>query len=169
MISGTTTLIADLRYPTHAFKAPLIYNPWLEKNDIDAVVVPMGVKPEVPPEFPPSLITLSNIRGAVVTMPHKVTTIGLVDEITPTANVAGAANAVHGVGSAIVASLAGAGVSALVLYDIVVNATPLGMTDGDPGRHGPALRADPGLPRVLRVRDCHGGRPAGGLGDQELT
>ena len=46
MISGKTTLIAHLGYPTFAFKAPLIYNPWFEKNDIDAVVVPMGVKPE---------------------------------------------------------------------------------------------------------------------------
>jgi shikimate dehydrogenase len=137
-------------------------------------------------------------------MPHKVTTTRLVDEITPTAQIAGAANAVllrddgtllgdqfdgagfvrgvkrsgfplagqralvvgnGGVGSAIAASLAAAGVSGLGLfdpvtesseslagrihehypqttietgssdpqgYDLVVNATPLGMEDGDP-------------------------------------
>ena len=94
MISGKTTLIAHLGYPTFAFKAPLIYNPWFEKNDIDAVVVPMGVKAEEYPEFFPLLFKLSNIRGALVTMPHKVTTIELVDELTPTARVAGAANAV---------------------------------------------------------------------------
>jgi shikimate dehydrogenase len=204
MISGKTTLIAHLGYPTFAFKAPLIYNPWFEKNDIDAVVVPMGVKPEEYREFFPLLFKMSNIRGALVTMPHKVVTTELVDELTPTAQVAGAANAVllredgslladqfdgagfvrgvarkgfelagpralgvgtGGVGSAIVASLAGAGVAALGLYDpsdaaskdlavrinqhypeievttgsqdpdgfnIVVNATPLGMNDGDP-------------------------------------
>ena len=51
MISGTTTLIAHLGYPTHTFKSPLIYNPWFEKNGIDAVVVPMGVKAEEYPEF----------------------------------------------------------------------------------------------------------------------
>ena len=204
MISGTTTLIAHLGYPTHSFKSPLIYNPWFEKNNIDAVVVPMGVKAPEYPEFFRYLFRLTNIRGALVTMPHKVTTIGLVDEITPTVQVAGAANAVllrddgtllgdqfdgagfvrgverkgfplagkralvvgnGGVGSAIVASLAGAGVAALGLfdpdqaasealaaritehypqisvstgssdpdgYDVVVNATPLGMNDGDP-------------------------------------
>ena len=44
MISGTTTLIAHLGYPTFAFKAPLIYNPWFEKNGIDAVVG-MAVNP----------------------------------------------------------------------------------------------------------------------------
>ena len=204
MISGKTTLIAHLGYPTHSFKAPLIYNPWFESKGIDAVVVPMGVKATEYPEFLKYLFKLTNIRGALVTMPHKVTTITLVDEITPTAQVAGASNAVllrddgtlladqfdgagfvrgvqrkgfdltgkralvvgcGGVGSAIVASLAGAGVAAIGLfdpddtaaqalagrinthypkievttgskdpdgYDIVVNATPLGMNEGDP-------------------------------------
>jgi shikimate dehydrogenase len=204
MISGTTTLIAHVGYPTHAFKSPLIYNPWFEKNGIDAVVVPMGVKAGEYPEFFKYLFKLTNIRGALITMPHKVTTTRLVDELTPTVQIAGAANAVllrddgtlladqfdgagfvrgverkgfaladkralvvgnGGVGSAIAASLAAAGVSALGLfdpskeaseslaaridehypqiridtgssdpqgYDIVVNATPLGMNDGDP-------------------------------------
>jgi shikimate dehydrogenase len=204
MISGKTTLIAHLGYPTHSFKAPLIYNPWFEKNGIDAVVVPMGIRAEEYPEFFKYLFTLTNIRGALVTMPHKVTTIGLVNEITPTAQVAGATNAVllrgdgtllgdqfdgagfvrgverkgfpmagkralvvgsGGVGSAIAASLAGAGVAALGLfdpnaaaaqalagrlhehypeievttdsndpqgYDLIVNATPMGMNEGDP-------------------------------------
>ena len=204
MISGKTTLIAHIGYPTFAFKSPMIYNPWFEKNDIDAVVVPMGVKAEEYPEFFRYLFKLTNIRGALVTMPHKVTTMGLVDEVTPTATVAGAANAVllrddgtlladqfdgtgfvrgvlrkgfelagkralvvgnGGVGSPIAASLAEAGVAAMGLfdpyaeasealgsrltahypqlevttgsqdpegYDLVVNATPLGMNDDDP-------------------------------------
>src|SRR5229473_137416 len=156
MISGTTTLIAHLGYPTHAFKSPLIYNPWFEKNGIDAVVVPMGVKAEEYPEFLKYLFKLTNIRGALITMPHKVTTTRLVDELTPTAQIAGAANAVllrsdgtllgdqfdgagfvrgverkgrplkgarafvlgsGGVGSAIAASLAAAGVAGLALFD----------------------------------------------------
>src|ERR1700749_2396128 len=204
MISGNTTLIAHLGYPTHTFKSPLIYNPWFDKNGIDAVVVPMGVKVEEYPEFLKYLFKLTNIRGALVTMPHKFTTTRLFDELTPTAQIAGAANAVRlrddgmllgdqfdgagfvrgversgfalagqralvgghgGVGSAPAASLAAAGVAALGLfdpnkesseslagridehypqiridtgssdpegYDIVVNATPLGMKDDDP-------------------------------------
>ena len=204
MISGKTTLIAHLGYPTFAFKAPLIYNPWFDKNGIDAVVVPMGVKAEDYRQFFPLLFRLTNIRGALVTMPHKVTTCDLVDELSPTARIAGAANAVllredgslvgdqfdgtgfvrgvqrkgfdllgkrafvvgsGGVGSPIAASLAEAGVAAIGLfdantavsealaarllvqypdletttgvddpdgYDIVVNATPLGMREGDP-------------------------------------
>ena len=204
MLSGTTTLIAHLGYPTHSFKAPLIYNPWFEQRGIDAVVVPMGVRAEDFPAFFRSLFTLTNIRGALVTMPHKVTTTELVDELSPTARVAGAANAVlrredgtlyadqfdgagfvrgllrkgfdpagtralvvgnGGVGSPIAASLAAAGVASLGLYDsdpsvseslrsrltphfpqlevglgsadpdgygLVVNASPIGMADGDP-------------------------------------
>ena len=46
MISGRTTLIGHLGYPTESFKAPLIYNPWFETAGIDAVVVPMGIKTE---------------------------------------------------------------------------------------------------------------------------
>ena len=46
MISGKTRVIAHLGYPTEAFKAPMIYNPWFEQQGIDAVVVPLGVKAE---------------------------------------------------------------------------------------------------------------------------
>ena len=34
-ISGKTTLIAHLGYPTESFKAPMIYNPWFEARGID--------------------------------------------------------------------------------------------------------------------------------------
>ena len=204
MISGKTTLIAHLGYPTEAFKAPMIYNPWFDKQGIDAVVVPMGVKPEDYPATLAALAHLTNLRGALVTMPHKITTLSLADEVTPTARIAGACNALlkrpdgtllgdqfdgagfvrgaerkgrnlrgtrvlvagcGGVGSAIAASLAAAGAAAISLFDahaasaealrerllqhypklvvqtgsndpagheIVVNATPLGMKEGDP-------------------------------------
>lgn len=204
MISGKTKIVAHLGYPTESFKAPMIYNPWFEKNGIDAVVVPMGVKPEDYRVFLPLVFRLSNIAGALVTMPHKVTTVSLLDEVSTTAKVAGACNAVKrdaegrlvgdmfdgegfvrgvlrkgrelagakalvvgsgGVGSAIAASLAKAGVAKLGVfdayapmmealagrlrenyptldvateskdpagYDVVVNATPLGMKEGDP-------------------------------------
>ncbi|MGJ7609938.1 MULTISPECIES: shikimate dehydrogenase family protein [unclassified Variovorax] len=204
MISGKTTLIAHLGFPTEAFKAPMIYNPWFDKQGIDAVVVPMGVKPEDYAASLPQIFRFSNLRGALVTMPHKVTTMSLVDEVTPTARVAGACNAIlkrpdgtllgdqfdgagfvrgverkgrlfkgtrvlvsgtGGVGSAIAASIAAAGAAELMLFDmsaasadalaarlrdnypqmkvstgskdpagcdVVVNATPLGMKEGDP-------------------------------------
>src|SRR5947207_7137209 len=94
MITGKTTLIAHLGFPTEAFKAPMIYNPYFEQAGIDAVVVPMGVKPDDYPAFARLLFKLTNIRGALVTMPHKVTTVALLDEITPTVEIAGACNAI---------------------------------------------------------------------------
>jgi len=238
-ISGNTGLIAHLGFPTESFKAPLIYNPWFERAGVDAVVVPMGIKAEDYRAFLPLVFRLSNIRGALITMPHKVTTVALVDEITPTARVAGACNAVRkradgslhgdmfdgagfvrgvqrkgrrldgaralvvgsgGVGSAIAASLAEAGVGTLGVfdincavadalagrirqnyphtrvqtgsndpsgYDVVVNATPLGMNESDPLPFDPT-RLTPGtfvgevvmkqemtpLLRAANDRDC---------------
>ena len=72
----------------------MIYNPYFEQQGIDAVVVPMGVKAEDYPQVLASLMKLTNLRGALITMPHKVTTVSLVDEVTPTAKIAGACNAV---------------------------------------------------------------------------
>jgi shikimate dehydrogenase len=203
MITGSTRLIVHLGYPTESFKAPMIYNPWFEMKGINAVVVPVGVQPPQYPGLLKALFSTTNVHGALVTMPHKVTTTQLVDEITITAQIAGACNAIlrrpdgtllgdmfdgagfvrgverkgkriagaralvigcGGVGSAIAASLAAAGSSEIGLYDpatasaesladrlrqhypalrvvtgskdpegydIVVNATPLGMKPGD--------------------------------------
>lgn len=204
MINGNTEIIAHIGYPTHSFKSPMIYNPYFEQAGINAVVVPMGCQTPDYPAFLKAVFSLTNIRGALITMPHKVVTVGLLDEVTPTVKVAGACNAVKrtedgrlvgdmfdgagfvrgvqrkglnlsgarvlvvgsgGVGCAIVASLAGAGIGAISLFDVntasaeglgqrlkqnypqidvttgsndpagfdlVVNATPMGMNEGDP-------------------------------------
>ena len=204
MITGRGKIIAHIGYPTESFKAPMIYNPWFEAKGIDATVTPLGVKSEDFAAIFPALFRITTIHGALITMPHKVSVIAMVDELTTTARIAGSCNAVlkrpdgtllgdmfdgdgftrgvirkgrtiagaralvvgsGGVGSAIAASLAAAGVSALGLFDInsasaeslakrlrthyaalkvvtgsndpagwdiVVNATPLGMKPGDP-------------------------------------
>lgn len=164
----------------------------------------MGIRAEDFAAALPLVMRMSNVRGALITMPHKVTMLGLVDKATPTAQVAGACNAVlrqpdgtllgdqfdgagfvrgvqgkgrslrgarvlvagsGGVGSAIAASVAAAGPVELMLYDtrpqvalalaerlhqhypqvsvrtgsndplgwdVIVNATPMGMSDDDP-------------------------------------
>jgi shikimate dehydrogenase len=204
MIDGKTKLIAHIGWPTESFKAPMIYNPFFERRKINAVVVPMGCKSENYAEFLKLVFRLSNIHGALITMPHKITTLELVEDASVSARIAGACNAVRvdergrltgdmfdgegfvrgflkkgrrlagaavlvagcgGVGSAIAASLAKAGVAKLGLYDafsrgmnalaerlrahypklevtagsadpagydVVVNATPLGMKKDDP-------------------------------------
>jgi shikimate dehydrogenase len=94
MISGRTEIIAHLGYPTESFTAPMIYNPWFAHHGIDAVVVPMGVRAEHYAAFLRLLFSLSNIRGALVTMPHKVTTAGLLDRVSVAVEIAGSCNAI---------------------------------------------------------------------------
>lgn len=204
MISGHTRLLAHIGVPTESFKAPMIYNPWFEDRGIDVIVTPMGCEVADFTNFLPLVARLRNFAGALITMPHKVAVVDLLDEASVTVGICGACNAVRrdaegrligdmfdgegfvrgvlrrgrqvagasalvvgagGVGSAIAASLAGAGVTRLGLYDInpasaeklaarlrdaypalevltgandpagfdiVVNATPMGMAPGDP-------------------------------------
>lgn len=204
MIDGKTKLIAHIGYPTETFKSPMIYNPWFASRGINAAVIPIGCKAEDYDSFLKLAFRLTNVHGALITMPHKVRTLELVDEASVSAKIAGACNGVRidehgtmigdmfdgegfvrglarngrraagssvlvagcgGVGSAIAASLARAGASRLALYDafasamdglagrikthypkldvitgsadpagydIVVNATPLGMKKDDP-------------------------------------
>ncbi|MFN5178704.1 shikimate dehydrogenase family protein [Limnohabitans sp.] len=95
MIDGNTEIIAHIGYPTHTFKSPMIYNPYFGESGINAVVVPMGCKPAHFAAFLKAVFTLENIRGALITMPHKVRVVDLLDEVTSTVRVAGACNAVR--------------------------------------------------------------------------
>jgi shikimate dehydrogenase len=94
LIDGNTELIAHLGYPTHSFKAPMIYNPYFESIGVNAVVMPMGCRPDAFANVLRGVFSLENIRGALITMPHKVAVVGLLDEASPTVQVAGACNAV---------------------------------------------------------------------------
>ena len=203
LINGSTELIAHIGFPTHSFKAPMIYNPYFESVGVNALVVPMGCQPDNFAKFLPSVFGLSNIRGALITMPHKVAVTDFLDKASAAVNISGACNAVKksadgkligdmfdgegfvrgiirkgfsvkgksalvigsgGVGSAIAASLAKAGIAQIALFDVnadnaielgkrlqkhypklqvtlgsndptgfslLVNATPLGMNEGD--------------------------------------
>ena len=83
MITGNTEIIALIGYPTYSFTSPMIYNPYFDHAGINAVVVPMGCRQaEAYPDFLRSVFQLTNIRGALITMPHKVTTVALMDEVT---------------------------------------------------------------------------------------
>jgi shikimate dehydrogenase len=93
-IDGRTGLIAHLGYPTHAFKAPMIYNPYFERAGINALVVPMACRAEDFAATLKALFRLENMIGALITMPHKVSVVELLDEASPAVKVARACNAV---------------------------------------------------------------------------
>ncbi len=204
MLDGNTRILAHIGYPTSTFKASMIYNPYFAHIGCNAAVVPMGVKAADFAATWRAIVSMSNVHGALITMPHKVTILGMLDEMSTAVKIAGSCNAVlkradgaligdmfdgegfvrglvrkgctvagssvlvvgaGGVGSAIAASLASAGAAHIGLYDlaapvldglaarltqhvpgllvttgsndpdgydIVVNATPLGMAAGDP-------------------------------------
>jgi shikimate dehydrogenase len=157
MIRGTTRLIAHLGHPIEAVRSPMIYNPFFEHRGIDAAVVPMGVPADDYESVLRAVFRLTNIAGALVTMPHKKSTVTLLDDCSEAVRVSGSCNAVlrrpdgalfgdvfdgagfvrglqrkgfgcarasclvvgcGGVGSAIAAALARAGVAAITLYDL---------------------------------------------------
>jgi shikimate dehydrogenase len=204
MLNGNTRLIAHLGYPTTTFKSPMIYNPWFAKHGVNAAVVPLGVRAENFGDAFPEICRFTNFHGALITMPHKVSVIAFLDNVSTAVKVAGSCNAVRrnddgrlvgdmfdgegfvrgvarrgrslkgnkvlvvgsgGVGSAIAASSAAAGAAEIAVYDVshaamealadrlgqsypklkvttgsndpngfdvVINATPLGMKAGDP-------------------------------------
>src|SRR5690349_4497773 len=94
MIDGNTLLIAHFGHPIESVKAPMIYNPWFDRSGIHAVAMPMGVSAGDYPATLAALRRVTNFHGALVTMPHKVTTMGLVDDVSTTARIAGACNAI---------------------------------------------------------------------------
>jgi shikimate dehydrogenase len=94
MIDGRTRLIAHIGYPTESFKSSMIYNPFFEARKINAAVVPMGCRSEDYATFLKPVFRLTNVHGALITMPHKRATLDLVDQVSVSARIAGACNAV---------------------------------------------------------------------------
>jgi shikimate dehydrogenase len=94
MIDGHTTLIAHVGFPTGAFKSPLIYNPYFRSIGLNAAVIPMGVRAENYAESFRSIFRFTNVHGGLITMPFKVVTVAMLDEISMTVRIAGACNAV---------------------------------------------------------------------------
>jgi shikimate dehydrogenase len=203
LLDGYSRLILHLGYPTESFRAPLIYNPYFASIRLKMAVIPMGLKAEDFDTVFPGLFRLTNVHGALITMPHKIRVRDFLAEVSPAVEIAGSCNAVFrredgsligdmfdgqgfvlamkekgeviagrrvlilgagGVGSAIAAAFAAHGVAMMRLHDsnpamagalgeritrhypgvtietgadavgcdIIVNATPLGMSPGDP-------------------------------------
>lgn len=203
-IRGTTLLYPVLGSPIAQVRAPMLYNALFSTAGLDMACVPIEITPADYPMVFKALFRARNIPGAMVTIPHKTATAGLLDAYSDAVRIAGACNAVvrrpdgtlygelfdgtgfvraaekhdfsaagarclivgaGGAGAAIAAALATAGASAVRLYDtriahaealaaqlrshfphtdlhaganalagfdLVVNATPLGMEATDP-------------------------------------
>ncbi len=95
MIDGNTKIIAHVGHPTSTFKSPMIYNPWFASRAINACVVPMGVTAERFGTAFPEICRFTNFGGALITMPHKVSVVEMLDVASTAVKVAGSCNAVR--------------------------------------------------------------------------
>ena len=202
IIDGATRLLGIVGDPVAQVRSPVAWCGLFRRNGMNAVCIPMHVKPADLERYFEGLRTMRNMMGLIVTIPHKPATARYVDELTERARLAGSANLVRmhedgrwvgdihdgvgfvraleaagkqvagrralvvgtgGVGTAIAFAIAMAGASSVDVfdplaerandlsrrindygvrsavaaargagYDLVVNASPLGMHAGDP-------------------------------------
>jgi shikimate dehydrogenase len=199
---GSTRLLGVVGDPIGQVRAPGVWSALFRHNAINALCVPMHVRPPALITFLAGIRTLGNLQGLIVTIPHKPVMLNLLDGLTARARQVGVVNAVAidadgrtlgdtfdgvgfvaglhaagkdlagvralvvgcgGVGSSIAFALAADGARDVVVtdlavdraeglagrlqaagftaviggpdprgFDLVVNATPLGMRAGDP-------------------------------------
>jgi shikimate dehydrogenase len=202
IVDGSSQLLPIVGHPIAQVKSPEVWSAMFRLHGINTVCVPVHVRPDHLASFFQAARGLENLCGMIVTIPHKVAALDLVDDLSERSRLAQSVNFVAlgadgrrlgdtvdgtgfvdnlrtggddprgmrtllvgsgGVGTAIAFALAGAGVSELVLHDVdagrasdvaarlraagyaattgrpdptgfdlVVNATPVGMREDDP-------------------------------------
>lgn len=209
-VTGRSRLYAIIGDPIEQVKSPEILNPIMQRSGKAGILVPMQIAPANLETAIRGIKAIGNFDGIIVTVPHKVRMLALVDDVLPTGRRVGAINAVRreragrwvgdmfdgkgmvaglrknghepmgkrallvgagGAGSAVGYGLAEAGVTQLTVHDVdrvkaerlargiaeafpaanvtvgpadatgyelVVNATPIGMKAGDPSPIDPA-------------------------------
>jgi len=214
-IDGATRLYVIVGDPIVQVKSPEVFSELFARAGMNAVMIPMHVRPDRFEESMRALMGIANVDGLVATVPYKPRAVQFADRLGPTASRIGALNALRrepdgtwtgemfdgagfvraferkrevlrgrraalfgagGAGSAIGCELAGAGIESLSIIDpqreraaslartlreafpmcrvdaveavpsgidMIVNASTVGMRDGDglPGDIGP-LAAD---------------------------
>jgi shikimate dehydrogenase len=203
-VTGTTRLLAIVGDPVAPLRSPAVFNEAFAALGRDAVFVAFQIPDGSLARAWPGLLSIQNLDGIVVTMPHKQAVVPLLAEIGPTARLTKSVNTVRrrcdgafegdmfdgegfrdgleraghaprgrrilqvgcgAAGTAIACALSRAGAAELVLhdstagraaavaallgshfpgtratpgspdprgFDIVVNATPMGLREGDP-------------------------------------
>nr|WP_262913762.1 shikimate dehydrogenase [Rhizobium halophilum] len=200
-MDGATQLCFIVGDPIAQVKSPAGVTEMLQARGINAVCVPGHVAPQDLDRFWDGMLRLQNLTGVIITVPHKIAAVEMVDKLSDRAAFLGAVNTIRrtpegwegdmvdglghvaalqkagcvlegkralvagagGAGSAIAHALVLAGVSTLAIhetdvarreslvtrltslglaqisagsadpsgFDVVVNATPLGMREGD--------------------------------------
>lgn len=94
-ISGATRLYVVLGDPVTQVQSPALMNPLFARLGIDAVLVPVRVRPDHLEQVVGGLRCVGNVDGIFVTVPHKTAVVGLADRRSPTVEITGSANALR--------------------------------------------------------------------------
>jgi shikimate dehydrogenase len=120
MITGHTELLPIVADPIEHVRTPEIFNAHLARIGVDAVVVPVHVRPDDLRTVVSGLRATRNLRSIIVTVPHKIAIVDLCDELHPSARLMGAVNIVRREpdGRLLGANFDGAGLAAAVAAEV---------------------------------------------------
>ncbi len=91
---GSTTLLGVVGDPTSHLRMPEIVGHWLALNGLNTACIPFHIAPESLQSFVAGARTVENLVGFVVALPHKVSIVPFLDEISERARRIGAVNVV---------------------------------------------------------------------------
>ncbi len=94
-VTGRTVIIPLVGHPVEQVKTPGPMNRWFNERGIDAVVVPVDIRPERVGSFFDVLKATENCVGCTITMPHKQAAFAAADEVTERARRARAVNIIR--------------------------------------------------------------------------
>ena len=93
--SGKTHLLAILAHPVAHVRASEFFAPIINAEKRDAFLVPLHVLPDDLAQVVPMLQKIGNLRGLIITIPHKEAMAVLCDEMGPNGQLADAVNTVR--------------------------------------------------------------------------
>jgi shikimate dehydrogenase len=93
--SGKSHLWAILAHPVAHVRAPEFLNPLIEREGRDAFLVPFHVLPADLEALVPELVRVRNLKGFIVTIPHKPAMARLCHELGPNGRRTGTVNTVR--------------------------------------------------------------------------
>ncbi|MGR3322279.1 MAG: shikimate dehydrogenase family protein [Pseudooceanicola sp.] len=92
MLTAAAQVVFMIGHPVAHAATPERFAAWAEANGLDLLMTPLDLAPEGMAGFAAMLRRANNVRGAVVTAPHKQVAAGMADRLTEAAQRAGAAN-----------------------------------------------------------------------------
>lgn len=100
-ISGTTKVYAIIGHPIAQVQSPEYFNAFFAEAGIDAVLVPLHIKPPDAAASITALMRMPNLHGLIATVPHKAALLAAVEQRTDRAKLCNGANVARPNGSGV--------------------------------------------------------------------